>query len=149
MRSKFEQRIAKELDDAGVEYTYEEYSYEYDEPLRKNRSFCGQCGSTDLSRTGWYTPDFFLHSGTLIIETKGRFTAADRRKMLAVKESHPDLNIKMLFMRDNKIHKRSTTTYTQWCADNGYDCAVGHVPEEWINEEVGEVQPEVSERPQK
>ena len=130
MRSKFEKRIAKELDDAGVKYTYETYSYEYDEPLRKNLARCGECGSKDLLRTGWYTPDFFLSNGT-IIETKGRFTAADRRKMVAVKEGH-GLDIKMLFMRDNRIHKNSTTHYSDWCMQNGYDYAIGSVPKEWF-----------------
>jgi hypothetical protein len=70
----------------------------------------------------------------VIIETKGRFTAADRRKMLAIKESHPDLDIKMLFMRDNKIHKRSLTTYSMWCDANGYDYSVGELKEEWLHE---------------
>jgi len=130
MRSKFEKRIAKELDDDGVDYTYETYSFEYDEPLRKNMASCLDCGSRNLVRTGWYTPDFFLSNGC-IIETKGRFTAADRRKMLAIQEEH-GLDIKMLFMRDNRIHKNSSTFYSDWCATNGYDFAIGTYNKEWI-----------------
>lgn len=131
MRSKFEQRIAKELKDAGVKFEYEKYSYEYDEPLRKNRARCLECDGTNLVRTGWYTPDFFLDNGT-IIETKGRFTAADRRKMIAIQEEHPDLDIKMLFMRDNKLHKRSKSSYSDWCMENNYDFAIGSAKEEWL-----------------
>jgi len=130
-RSKFEESIAKELDDANVKYTYETYSYEYDEPLRKNLARCLDCNGRNLVRTGWYTPDFFLPND-VIIETKGRFTAADRRKMLAVQEGHPDLDIKMLFMRDNKIHKRSTTYYSDWCLEHNYDFSIGTLKEEWI-----------------
>jgi hypothetical protein len=130
-RSKFEDRIAKDLKNAGIKFTYETWSYEYEEPLRKNLARCASCGSTDLLRTGWYTPDFFLENGT-IIETKGRFTAADRRKMVAVREAHPDLDIKMLFMRDNKIHKNSKTYYTDWCMANGYDYSVGEVQQAWL-----------------
>ena len=130
MRSKFEKRVAKELDDAGVDYGYEEYSYEYEEPLRKNRAKCGECGSTTLVRTGWYTPDFFLANGT-IIECKGRWTAADRRKMLAIEEAH-GLGIKMLFMRDNRIHKNSSTFYSDWCMENNMDFAIGSPDEEWL-----------------
>jgi hypothetical protein len=130
--SKFEARVAGELDAANVSYTYETYSYEYDEPLRKNRARCADCDSTDLLRTGWYTPDFFLESG-VVIETKGRFTAADRRKMLAVKEQHPDLNIVMLFMRDNKIHRNSKTFYSDWCMEHGFDFAIGSPKEEWLH----------------
>lgn len=122
--------MSVQLDNLGVDYEYEAYSYRYTEPLRKNMAKCGDCGSTNLRRTGWYTPDFFLGNG-IIIEAKGRWTAADRRKMLAMQEEHPDEPIYMLFMRDNKISKRSQTTYTMWCEQNGYKCAVGTVPEEW------------------
>lgn len=131
-RSKFEDRIAKELKDAGVKFTYETYSYEYDEMLRKNMARCGDCESTNLIRTGWYTPDFFLHNG-IIIETKGRFTAADRRKHLAVREAHPELRLVMLFMRDNKIHKNSTTHYSDWCMSHNIEYAIGHPLKEWLD----------------
>lgn len=130
-RSKFEDRIAKELDDAGVKYTYETWQYQYKEALRKNLATCDDCGSKALSRTGWYTPDFFLGNG-VIIETKGRFTSADRRKMAAIKRDHPDLDIKLLFMRNNKIHKRSETLYSDWCEANGYDYSIGTFKKEWI-----------------
>jgi len=130
MRSKFEVQIAKELDDAGIKYEYEAIQLEYQEPLRKNLAQCGECGSTDLVRTGWYTPDFLLSSG-IIIETKGRFTAADRRKMLAVIEAHPKERIVMLFMRDNKIHKNSNTYYSDWCMKHDIEYAIGHPTKEW------------------
>ncbi len=124
--------MAAQLDAANVKYTYEEFSYEYQEPLRKNRAECSQCGSTSIIRTGWYTPDFFLSTG-IIIEAKGRFTAADRRKMLAVKADHPELQLVICFMRDNKIRKNSQTKYSDWCEANGFDYSIGTVKEEWIN----------------
>ena len=130
-RSKFEDRLALELDNRGIKYEYEQYSYLYEEPLRKNLAKCGDCGSKSLVREGWYTPDWFLEND-VIIESKGRFTASDRRKMVAVKRLHPDLDIKMLFMRDNKIHKNSSTTYTMWCEANGFDYSVGEFKEEWL-----------------
>lgn len=130
-RSKFEDTIAKELDDAGVKYDYETTAFEYQEPIRKNLAICGDCGSSNLLRTGWYTPDFFLENG-IIIETKGRFTAADRRKQLAVRESHPDLRIVMLFMSDNKIHKNSNTRYSDWCMQHNIEYAIGSPLKEWL-----------------
>jgi len=123
--------VAQQLDAAGASYWYEELQYEYDEPLRKNNAWCGDCDSTNLVRTGWYGPDFFLESG-YIIETKGRFTAADRRKMLAVKEQHPELQLVILFMRDNKIHKNSQTKYSDWCEANEFDYSVGTIDPRWI-----------------
>jgi hypothetical protein len=85
-------------------------------------------------RSGWYTPDFFLASG-IIIEAKGRFTAADRRKMLAVKRDHPELQLVLLFMRNNKIRKNSQTKYSDWCEANGFDYAIGTLKEEWLSGE--------------
>ena len=116
----------------GVPYEYEAYQFPYTEPLRKNRAKCEDCGSINLVRMGWYTPDFYIKSTNIFIETKGRFTAADRRKMLAVIAENPDDTFVMLFMRDNRIHKRSNTTYTEWCAANGIECAVLEPKEEWL-----------------
>lgn len=138
MRSKFERRLAKKLDDMGVRYKYEEFSYEFDEPVKQRKARCLDCDSTNLVRSAWYTPDFFIYGagGKLVsvIEAKGRFTAADRRKMVAVREFHPELvdKLHMVFMRDNKIHKNSTTTYSMWCEDNGFDYAIDEFKKEWL-----------------
>lgn len=133
MRSRFERRIAEELHEAGIEYEYEELQLEYEEPLRRHHAKCNECGSKDLYRVGWYTPDFVLPNG-IIMETKGRFTATDRRKMLAVKDAHPALRIVMLFMKDNKIHKRSKTKYSDWCMQNNIEFAIGHPHKEWLKD---------------
>ena len=132
MRSKFEQNIAKSLHSRGVKYEYEAYVFEYEEPLRKNKARCGDCDSTNLVRVGTYTPDFWLPKSKLFIETKGRFTAADRRKMEAVMLGNPKERFVMLFQRDNKIHKRSTTTYSKWCEDRGIEWSVMEPKEEWL-----------------
>lgn len=131
-RSKFEDKIAEIFDDNEVEYEYETIQLQYEEPIRRQNATCGECGSKDLRRTGWYTPDFVLQGGGLIVETKGRFTAADRRKMLAVREAHPEERIVMLFMRDNKIHKNSSTHYSDWCMQNNIEYAVGQPLQEWM-----------------
>ena len=130
-RSKFEVRVAKELDDAGVKYEYETLQLEYQEPLRKNLAQCGECGSKFLLRTGRYTPDFVLPNG-IIIEAKGKFDAADRRKMLAVRAGHPTRRIVFYFMRDNRIARRSNTYYSDWCMNNDYDFSIGQLKQEWL-----------------
>lgn len=64
-----------------------------------------------------YLPDFTKDN--IIIEAKGRFTAADRKKMLLVKEQYPDRIILMVFGRsENTIAKKSKTTYGDWCTKN-------------------------------
>ena len=134
-RSNYEDDIATSLEDTGVPFTYETYSFEYTEPVRKNRASCATCGSKDLVRTGWYTPDFFV-GDDLIIEAKGRFTAADRRKIKAVRATVPELKDKlvMMLMTDNKLNRRAKMRYSDWCTNEGIDYIVGTEPKkEWLH----------------
>ena len=84
-----------------------------------------------------YLPDFFIYNtrGKIkcIIEAKGRFTAADRKKMLEVRKEHPEVEFKMMFMRDNKLSKSSKIKYSKWCEGKNYDYVVGtEAPKEWL-----------------
>lgn len=117
-RSGLEERIAQELTELGVGYTYEEQVIEYLKPARVSK----------------YTPDFVLENG-IIIETKGRFLTADRQKHLLVKKQHPDLDIRFVFTRSKtKISKQSQTTYADWCEKNGFLYADTSIPEAWLKE---------------
>jgi hypothetical protein len=81
-----------------------------------------------------YTPDFLLPNG-IIIETKGRFTPADRMKHLAIKKQHPNLDIRFVFSNSNsKLRKGAKTTYADWCVKHGFMYADKDVPEEWVTE---------------
>jgi hypothetical protein len=133
-RSLYEEKIATWLEENDVGYKYEAYSYEYTGPVRRNRSRCKDCGSKELIYEGWYTPDFFVESG-IIIEAKGRFTAADRRKIKAVRADVPELKDKlvMMFMTDNKLNKSATKRYSDWAEAEGIDYVVGTIPKkEWL-----------------
>lgn len=68
-----------------------------------------------------YLPDFIDVPGKRIVEAKGLFDAADRRKMLAVKRAHPDFAIEIWFTNPEKtISKASKTTYRAWCDKHGF-----------------------------
>lgn len=84
-----------------------------------------------LKRT--YLPDFKLKNG-IYIETKGLFTSADRRKLMALREQSPEKDIRLVFQRDNKLSKKSSTRYSAWCEKYGFKYAVGYIPREWIKE---------------
>ena len=117
-RSGLEERIAEQLDQLGVEYTYEKVKLKYIRPASEHI----------------YTPDFVLANG-IIIETKGRFLPADRMKHLMVKKHNPELDIRFVFSNSNaRISKASQTTYAMWCRKNGYKFADKTIPEEWLNE---------------
>ena len=69
----------------------------------------------------------------IFVETKGRLTTADRKKMKLIKEQHPNLDIRILFQRDNFLYKGSKTKYSQWAESVGYIWAVGkEVPKAWL-----------------
>lgn len=117
-RSGLEDRIAAELDEAGVQYTYEEEVIRYVKPERSAR----------------YTPDFVLKNG-IIVETKGRFLTADRQKHLLIKAQHPEKDIRFVFSNSKtKISKQSKTTYADWCEKHGFLYADKSVPRNWLKE---------------
>lgn len=84
-----------------------------------------------------YKPDFIvtLNSGRKIyIEAKGYFRATDRSKLVAVREAHPEKDLRIVFQSNSKVHKLSDTRYTDWAEKNGFIHAVGRIPVEWFNE---------------
>ena len=44
-----------------------------------------------------YTPDFPIQNTQLVIETKGAFNSADRKKMKTIKAQNPNLDIRFIF----------------------------------------------------
>jgi len=116
-RSGLEVKISEQLSSLSVPFKYEEFKIKYE---------------VHESRT--YTPDFELPNG-IIIESKGRFVAADRKKHLLVKKQHPELDIRFVFSNSRgKINKGSKTTYAVWCEKNGFLYADKLIPKEWIKE---------------
>lgn len=66
-----------------------------------------------------YTPDFKLKDN-VFLECKGFFKPSDRRKMLEVKNQHPNTTFIMYFQNSQvKLTKKSKTTYGDWCDKQG------------------------------
>ena len=129
MRSGFENRIAKQLKQIGVDYKYEYETFEYWLPVYK--AVCESCGETkQIVKRHHYTPDFFLSNG-VVLEVKGRFTAKDRKIQAAMREYHPDVDLRMVFYADNLLRKNAKTRYSDWCQSKGIDYCFKEVPEEW------------------
>lgn len=86
-----------------------------------------------------YTPDFVLtkHDGDLLyIETKGRWTTADRKKMKYVLKCNPGIDIRIIFQNSKqKISKNSKTTYEQYANKLGIKHVANKtIPAEWLAE---------------
>jgi len=81
-----------------------------------------------------YTPDFELDNG-IIIETKGIFSAADRRKHIEIQRQHPNLDIRFVFSNAQaKLYKGAKSRYSDWCEQKGFKWAHRVIPEEWLLE---------------
>ena len=84
-----------------------------------------------------YMPDFVitLSSGRKIyIEAKGYFRASDRSKLVAVREAHPEKDIRLVFQNNGKLHKLSPTRYADWADKHSFQYAVGSIPKDWFIE---------------
>lgn len=119
VKSKFEKRVADKLTSKNIRYVYEKgLKLEYVVP------------QTDHT----YTPDFQLRGRTWFLECKGVLDALARKKMLHVKASNPDADIRFCFQRDNALYKGSKTKYSDWATKHGFKWCIGEVPDEWIDE---------------
>ena len=115
-RSGLEEQTAKDLKKREVPFSYEERKIKWlDSKIRT------------------YTPDFELPNG-VIVETKGRFVAADRRKHLEIKKQFGDkYDIRFVFTNSRaKLYKGAKSSYGDWCDKHGFLYADKTIPEEWL-----------------
>lgn len=115
-RSGLEKRIGDALKALGVKFKYESIKISYVKPSTPHK----------------YTPDFILPNN-IIVEAKGIFSSADRKKHLLVKEQHPDLDIRFVFSNSrNRLYKGSKSTYADWCNRHGFLFADKEIPTSWL-----------------
>lgn len=130
-KSGLELRTAEQLVKAGVEWYYERDYIDYQQSAN---GVCLDCDSVDIRINRTYNPDFVLpriDGGITYLEDKGKFDMDQRRKMLAVKKS-TEIDVRMVFERDNWLTKKHATRYSDWCRQKGYQCCVEEIPPEWL-----------------
>ena len=128
-RSKFERSIGTNLTKRGIKFLFEPFKMVY--YLKKRGAVCLDCGSKNCREKHHYTPDFVLPNG-IVIEAKGHFTGPMRTKTREVIAANPDIELRMLFMRDQWISKKKKHKYSEWCDKNGIKYAFVKVPQEWV-----------------
>lgn len=105
-KSKLEERVWHTLKAEFPSIKYEPHKYKYIQPSQE--------------RT--YTPDFKTGRRKVYLEAKGKLDLETRKKMIWFKETNPEIRIIFLFQNaDNKLTKRSKTTYSQWAEANGFE----------------------------
>lgn len=131
-RSGFEQKLAARLVEEKVPFVYESETFPI--LLDAGTAECPKCGKVKAVKRSRYTPDFFFKNW--VIEAKGKFAAKDRKRLLGLRdallESRYPRKLGILFMRDNWMTKRKKQRYTDWCAANGINAAVGWFKPEWL-----------------
>lgn len=117
-RSGLEEDLAADLNQRGIKFTYEKLKISWLD-----------------SQVRTYTPDYHLLDNGIIIESKGRFVSADRRKHKEIKKQHPDLDIRFVFSNSRaKLYKGAKSTYGDWCDKHGFLYSDKQVPQKWIDE---------------
>jgi hypothetical protein len=122
-KSGLEHTVAEHIKTTEYPLNYETETLNYIVPERKAK----------------YTPDFVFmkkNGDLMYIETKGRWTSADRLKMKHVLASNPGIDIRMVFQNPTqKISKASTTTYESYANKLGIKhVAKKTIPLEWFDE---------------
>ena len=106
------------MEEAGVAFKYEEVKLKYTIP------------ATDKT----YHPDFQLPNG-ILVEAKGLWEAADRKKIQLVIEQNPGIDLRIVFMRpETRIYPGSKTTYAAWCDEHNIKWAARAIPPAWLKE---------------
>ena len=129
-RSGLEIKVKDYLKERKVKFKYEAIKIEWEDLMYRT-----------------YTPDFILQNG-IIVEVKGRFTSDDRRKHVAIKKQHPNLDIRFVFENSRrKLSKGAKSTYATWCERNKFLYADRVIPEEWLKEKGKDTHPDLIEFP--
>ena len=126
VRSKLEAKVAAQL----PKYKYELRSFTWYE--KKPRAVCKACGSKEIYQQRSYTPDFFLPNN-IIIEVKGRLTSHSRKILIGTRLANPDIDLRIIFDKNNRLYKGAKTRYAEWAEKNNFEYSLkGEVPKKWI-----------------
>ncbi len=127
-RSRFEEYVADVLPPR-TKYEAKKFRFPVSCPTYR----CGACASKNVIRTTSYTPDFLLPNGSFI-EAKGKFSAGNRRNLLAWKAHYPNETLRIVFQADNTFSKTSDTRYSDWATKAGFEFCVGfkNIPGAWF-----------------
>jgi hypothetical protein len=128
LRSGLERRHYEQLKESGIKFEYEPEKITYRKRVVKG--IC-KCGNRDVYQEKNYIPDWVLENG-IRLESKGRLTAQDRAKLVAVKSQYPNLDLRIIFGANNKINKHKAKRYMEWASEHGFRAAVGDIPKSWL-----------------
>lgn len=83
----------------------------------------------------WYTPDWKIQTKDgkeFYIESKGYWRPDDRSKLQHILSQHENIDIRMLFQNNPKLHKNSPNRYSDYCERHKISYSIGAIPESWF-----------------
>ena len=126
MRSGFEKELKAQLKKLKVSFKYESEKFKY-------------------TLDGVYTPDFILDikGKKIYVEAKGFLKPSERRKLIAVKEANPKLDLRLVFQTNGFVYKNKKGAprrtpesldmrYSDWADKYGFKWAIKEIPKEWL-----------------
>lgn len=108
LRNKFEEKTWKWLKRRKVSFKYEAQKIPY-------------------VIASHYIPDFIIETrlGKVYVECKGYLRPEDKRKLVAVKRQHPQLDIRIVFYAHSLGNIR-------WAERVGFRYSIGTIPIDWL-----------------
>ena len=121
-RSRLETNFESILKDLKVPYAYESIILPYVVPESQHK----------------YTVDWYFPLNNIHIETKGYLSDhKERTKYLLIKQQHPNLDIRFIFLDEHKLCGGMKMTHGEWATKNGFKyCTIKDygVIKAWVNE---------------
>lgn len=117
-RSGYESAVARDSKMAEMEYEPKQHQLKY--TIEKK-----------------YLPDFVVEcfdGSIFLVECKGYFRPSETAKYKAIKQQHPDLDLRFMLQNPNKpVRKGSKLTMSMWCEKYNYPWVGGtRIPLEWL-----------------
>jgi len=141
-RSGLEETIGADVKSRGIGAVYEAAPITYTKPetrhrytgdwfLRRDR---GEVTYDFSSNPNWYADEAFWRDHFLV-ESKGMFSAEDRKKHLLIQAQYPSSDIRFVFSRSKSpLRKGAKSTYGEWCEKHGFIFADRLIPDDWFTE---------------
>lgn len=126
------EKDVKSLLDNVVKRTRNKFEFSLNEQLkRSDRHFGYEVARYPYWIKGIYYPDWVIFKDKdrkridFLIEAKGYFRPESKRKLVAVKKYHPDVDIRIVFYRRRERD-------IKWAERHGFKYAIGKIPKEWL-----------------
>lgn len=117
------------MDQHGIKWEYEARRYSYTSRIKGG--VCEKCGEPAVQNRV-YTLDFWIPEHEFGIEVKGQLPSNERKKYRDIKKCNPDLDLRFLFLANNRLEKAHDKRYSDWAEQHGFVYSVRNPNPDWF-----------------